>query len=158
MVVLVSGYFAWALHTVPTAEAALRKSLSTIGRPGLSVAVALHPDYCSIEGSPGFRWRVECIGVPMHHYTDVTICGPVTPEECAPAPSTWTDCTSFWWNIDAWGQPSNPNGARGKFASMGENCREKATYDADREAMRQRGLSAAKMKMYDFTGNWSSKR
>jgi hypothetical protein len=96
---------------------------------------------CSYDG---------CIGVPMHHYSDVTICGPVAPETYATASPSWTDCTSFWWDIDMWGRSSNPNGGRGKYASMEDSCREKATYYADREEMRRRGLSPSKIKVYDF--------
>ncbi len=133
LVALAGGYIAWAVWTVPTDDAALRTSLAAVNKPALTTAVALHPDYCSIKGAPGAGWNVECIGVPLHHYTDVTICRPVAPEICAPAPPSRTDCVSFYWHIDRWGRPSNPHGTGGDFASIEDPCDEKVTYAADRE-------------------------
>jgi hypothetical protein len=141
-----------AAVSVPTDQVALRKSLDAIHRPALTVALALHPDYCSIKGAPVLGWTVECLGVPMHHYTNTTLCRGIDSQRCAPAPEWWTDCVSFWWDIDMWGRPSNPDGTGGTLASMGETCRAKATLAEDRERMRQRGLSAPTVKVFDLTG------
>jgi hypothetical protein len=142
--------FGLGAYTVPTRDAALTKSLAAIKDPTLSIAIALHPDSCTIGGMPGFGWTVECLGVPKHHYSDVTLCSVGAREICSPAPLTWSDCVSFWWDIDMWGQPSNPNGTGGTRASMSDTCREKATISEDRDGMRRRGLSPENIKILDY--------
>lgn len=157
LVLLVAGilWITWAIVSVPDADVALRKSLEAINRPALTTAITLHPDYCSITGAPVLGWYVECTGVPMHHYTETAICNPAQPGHCEAAPAFWTDCVSFWWEIDMWGQPSDPNGITGKLASMGDHCLEKATLAEDRAQMNQRGLLLTKTRVIDYTGRWA---
>jgi hypothetical protein len=133
---------------LPTSDVALKKSLEAIHDQALTIAIALHPESCTMKGSPRFGWTVECLGVPKHHYSDVTFCSPGVREVCVPAPPTWTDCVSYWWDIDLWGRPSNPNGTGGTVAELSDTCREKATISEDREEMRRRGLSPEKMKVH----------
>jgi hypothetical protein len=140
--------YALGVYFVPTSDVALKKSLAAIHDQALTIAIALHPDSCTMKGSPGFGWSVECLGVPKHHYSEVTFCSPGIREICVPAPPTWTDCVSYWWDIDVWGRPSNPNGTGGTVAELSDTCQEKATISEDREEMRRRGLSPEKVNVH----------
>ncbi len=154
LVTLFVGRALWGIYKVPNTQAALRVSLEAIRQPGLTVAVALHPDYCSVNGMAGFGWSVTCDGVPLHYYLDTTICLPTKPESCFPAPEGWTNCVSFWWDIDIFGRPSNPMGTGGPVASISDPCRYKGSIEIDRAEMTRRGLTPSRTRILDFTGRW----
>jgi hypothetical protein len=151
------GYRAWAIYTVPTSVEAMRRSLTEINQPELKLAIALHPDYCTIDGEAGRGWLVECLGVPLHYYSDITICDG-RGENCASAPPSWTDCTSFWWNVDMWGRPSPTYTTKGKYSSMGDDCHYKGTFADDRSEMSRRGLLPTRSTVHDYTGKWAPVR
>jgi hypothetical protein len=99
---IIIGRIVWGIVTVPTTADAFRLSVQAIRDRALSEAVSARPDACSIKGNPGFGWSVECLGIKGR---------------------TGSGCRSVWWTIDPWGVPSNPDGTGGRFASMGDECR-----------------------------------
>lgn len=103
IVLTITGRIIWGIATVPTTADALRLSLELIRVTALSKAVEARPDACSIKGTPGFGWSVECLGIRN---------------------DTGPSCRSFWWNIDPWGVPSNPYGWGGRYAAMSEECQD----------------------------------
>ena len=139
----VGAYAIWTafkLVSAPTTEEAMHLSLKALEVPGLETAYALHADACSIAKVSIWTWSVECEGVPMHFYQDVTFCESRLPPICAAAPSSYTNCRSYYWYIDWDGKPSAPIGDRKLYASIMSDCRPKGSFDSERMEMARRDL------------------
>lgn len=100
VILMIVGRLIWAVATVPTTADALRLSLQAIQDKSLSAAIASKPNACSIKGTPGFGWSVECIDIEF---------------------TSGSGCRSVSWDIDLWGAPSN--GMAGRFESWEDKCR-----------------------------------
>jgi hypothetical protein len=99
---LLLGYLGWSIYTVPDAATALDLSLKRARQPALAALLKLHPEYCSIKGTPGLGWQVACDGVPL---------------------TSTTGCSSFWWKVDRWGHPSGIADNKMDVLSGEEPCR-----------------------------------
>lgn len=143
------GYFIYEVATAPTDEEAMRMSIAAIDRPELRIAVTLHPDYCSTRRVSSYGgWDVSCSGIPRHFYQDVTLCVPGPPEQCGPAPESYSNCTTYEWSIDLHGRPSNPIWSNRKVLTLGDDCHPKATREEDRARMRELGITAVPIRAY----------
>jgi hypothetical protein len=100
---------------------------------------------------------VECEGVPIHFYQDLTLCDPGPPKSCGPVPTDYKNCRSFYWDIDLDGKPSNPIGDRGRYASIEEDCRPKGTLASDRAEMAKRGIAPNPENILDYAGFYTGK-
>jgi hypothetical protein len=142
----VGAYAVWTafrLVNAPSTEEAMQLSLNALGVPGLETAYALHHDACSITKVGIWTWSAKCEGVPMHFYQDVAYCESRSPRICAAAPPSYTDCRSYYWNIDLTGKPSAPIGDRKGYASVMSDCRPKGTLDSERIEMAHQGIQPA---------------
>jgi hypothetical protein len=139
----VGAYAIWTafgLVNAPSTEEAMQLSLKALEIPGLETAYALHRDACSITKVSIWTWSVECEGVPMHFYQDVTYCESRSPKVCAATASSDTNCRSYYWFIDLDGKPSAPIGKRKGYASIMSDCKPKGSFDSERMEMARRGL------------------
>jgi hypothetical protein len=144
-------YFAFALVTAPSSvEEALKVSVSKLKNQALQTAVTLHPDYCSVRVRGILvGWEVNCKGIPVHFYEEVTLCQPgSSPARCGPAPPSYFNCRSYEWNIDLWGNPTNPLWSHRQFLSIEDECRPKATIENDRAKMEEFGIKPAATRVY----------
>ncbi len=139
-VVAYAIWTAFKLISAPSTEEAMQLSLKAMGVPGLETAYALHADACSITKVSIWTWSVECEGVPMHFYQDVTFCESRSPKVCAAAPSSYRNCRSYYWHIDLDGKPSAPIGDRKRYASIMSDCRPIGSFDSERMEMDRRGM------------------
>ena len=141
--VAVGAYAVWTafrLVNAPSTEQVMQLSLKALRVPGLETAYALHNDACSITKASIWTWSVSCEGVPMHFYQDIALCESQFPRICAAAPSSFTNCRSYYWNIDLAGNPSAPIGKRKGYASVESDCRPKGTFESERMEMVRRGI------------------
>ena len=139
----VGAYAVWTafrMVSAPSTEEAMQLSLKALEVSGLETAYALHNDACSITKVSIWSWSAKCEGVPMHFYQDVTYCESHSPRICAAAPSTYSNCRSYYWNIDLAGKPSAPIGDRKGYASIMSDCKPKGTFDSERMEMVRRGI------------------
>jgi hypothetical protein len=152
----VGAFVIWTAFRVinaPSTEEAMRRSLRALEKPELEIAFALHPDVCSIKKVSIWKWSVACEDVPMHFYQNITVCDAGRPQICGPAPSSYENCASFYWDVDLDGNPSDPLGIRRKYSSIGaEKCRPKGTIASERTEMVRRGLLPNPVKILDLTG------
>lgn len=146
------GWGAFRVISAPSADEVMRRSLSTVGIPELGIAFALHPDACSIKKVFIWKWSVECDGVPMHYYEDVTVCDPGPPKTCSPASPSYENCRSFYWDVDLAGNTSDPMGLRKRYGSISEGCRPKASMASDRMEMAHRGIVPVPVRIIDYAG------
>ena len=143
------GWVAFRVIDAPSTDEVMRRSLSTVGIRQLEIAFALHPDACSIKKVSIWRWNVECDGVPMHFYEDTTVCDPGPPQTCSPASASYENCRSFYWDVDLFGNTSDPLGLKKKYGSISEGCRAKASIAADRMEMARRGIAPVPVRIFD---------
>jgi hypothetical protein len=143
----VMEYFIYEVGTAPSDEEAMRMSIAAIDRPELSIAVTLHPDYCSVQRIRRYSgWDVYCSGIPVHFYKDVTFC--TSPEQCTPAPDSYFECVTYEWSIDLHGRPSNPIWSNRKVLTVSDNCHPRATREEDRTRMQALGIAAIPIRYY----------
>ena len=128
------------IFNAPSTEEAMLLSLKALKIPGLETAYALHRDTCSITKVSIWTWSVECEGVPMHFYQEVNYCESRLPRVCAAAPSSDTNCRSYYWFIDLDGRPSAPIGKKKGYASIMSDCKPKGSFDSERMEMARRDL------------------
>jgi hypothetical protein len=138
----------------PSTEEAMTRSLAELRVPELTTAYTLHPDTCSIRKAM-WSWSVECVGVPIYFYQDLTLCDPGPPRTCGVVPSEYKNCRTFFWDIDLDGRPSNPIGDRGRYASVEESCNPKGTLVSDREEMARRGITPNRVEILDYAGSYT---
>src|SRR4051812_22471625 len=155
----VVAYAIWAAFKLimPSTEEAMQLSLKALGEPGLETAYTLHADACSITKVSIWTWSVKCEGVPMHFYQDVTFCESRLPRFCAPAPSSYGNCRSYYWYIDWDGKPSAPIGDRKRYASVMSDCRPLGSFDSERIEMAHRGIRARSVEINVPTGSITNK-
>ena len=136
----------------------LQKSLAKQPLPELKIAYALHPDVCAIELREEQKWTVECKGVPLHFYRQITFCDPGPPEACGPAPSTYSDCRTISWYVAASGEPEDLFGGHNPpYSSIEDDCLPKGTLAPDRAEMNRRGMALPPVKIFDFSGHYTGK-
>ncbi len=136
----------------------LQRSLAKLPAPELKIAYALHPDVCTIGWPKDQKWIIECKGVPMHFYRQISLCDPGPPKACGPAPSTYTDCRSFFWSVGASGEPEDLFGDRHHpFNSIQGDCLPKGTLASDRAEMNRRGIALLPEEILDYAGTYTGK-
>jgi hypothetical protein len=142
---------AFRLVNAPSTEEAMHLSLKALEIPGLETAYTLHKDACSITKTSLWTWSVECEGVPMHFYQDVTYCESRLAKVCAAAPSSYTNCRSYYWFIDLDGKPSAPIGKKKGYASIMSDCKPKDSFDSERAEMARRGIRPSPVEIGVFS-------
>ena len=140
----------------PSTEEAMTRSLAELRIPELTTTYTLHPDTCSITKTM-WRWSVECVGVPIYFYQELTLCDPGPTRTCGAVPSDYKNCRTFFWDIDLDGRPSNPIGDRGRHASVEEDCNPKGTLVSDRQEMARRGIKSNSVEILDYEGSYTGK-
>lgn len=145
------------LVNAPSTEVAMQLSLKALRIPGLETAYALHGDACSIAKVSIWTWSVECEGVPMHFYQDVTYCESRLPRICAAASSSETNCRSYYWFIDLDGKPSAPIGKKKGYASIMADCKPKGSFESERMEMARRDIRPAPMEVGVPSGSLTDK-
>jgi hypothetical protein len=136
----------------------LQRSLAKLAAPELKIAYALHPGICTIGWPKDQKWTIECKGVPIHFYRQISLCDPGPPKACGPMPSTYTDCRSFSWSVDASGEPEDLFGDRHHpFSSIQDDCRPKGTLASDRTEMNRRGIALLPEEILDYAGQYTGK-
>ncbi|AWO88243.1 MULTISPECIES: hypothetical protein [Bradyrhizobium] len=134
----------------------LQLSLATLRVPELDIAFRLHPEICSIGRNPNQQWSVACEGVPLHFYRQISLCDPGPPKQCGPPPSTYTDCRSFYWDIDERGNPTGWFGGH-RFESVAADCMPKGTMTSDRADMARVGIAPVPEEILDYWGTYTGK-
>ena len=155
-----AGAICWNISKIfraPSTEEAMTRSLAELRIPELTIAYSLHPDTCSIKKTM-WRWDVDCEGVPTHFYQDITLCDPGPPKTCGAMPPHYTNCRTYFWQIDLAGMPSDPIGLGSRrYASLEEKCKAKGTFSSDREEMARRGITPERVEMLDYAGWYTGK-
>ncbi|MHB8269675.1 hypothetical protein [Bradyrhizobium sp.] len=139
-----------------TPDELLQRSLAKLRVPELEIAYSLHPTVCSIGREQDQRWSAACEGVPIHFYRQITICDPGPPKQCGLAPANYTFCRSFYWDVDASGNPSGSFGNR-QFDSIEADCMPKGTLNSDRAEMAIRGIALVPEEILDYAGRYTGK-
>jgi hypothetical protein len=145
------------LVNAPSTEDAMQHSLKALEIPELEIAFALHPDACSIRKVNIWKWSAACDGVPMHFYQDITLCDPGPPKICGADPSSYTNCRSFYWDIDLDRKPSSPTGNGRKYASVVSDCMPKGMLASEQIEMTHRGLRPIPVEILDYAGWYTGK-
>jgi hypothetical protein len=139
-----------------TPEQLLHHSLAKLRVPELDIAYRLHPEICSIGKTPNQQWTVACEGVPLHFYRQISLCDPGPPKQCGPPPATYTDCQSFYWDVDGRGNPTGWFGGH-RFESVVADCMPKGTLASDRADMANGGIAPVPVEMLDYWGTYTGK-
>src|ERR1700759_4868905 len=140
-----------------TPEELLQHSLPKLQVPELAIAYRLHPETCSIGRNPNQGWTVACEGVPLHFYRQITLCDPGAPKQCGPPPATYTDCRSFYWDMDARGNPTDWFKGGRPYQSVVADCIPKAAMASDRAEMASGGIVPVPEEILDYRGRYTGK-
>jgi len=139
-----------------TPQQLLKHSLAALRVPELEIAYRRHPETCSIGRSSDQQWSVTCEGVPLHFYREISLCDPGPPKRCGPPPATYTDCRTFYWNVDGRGNPTGWFGGH-RFESIAADCTPKGTLASDRAYMTNNGITPVPEEILDYWGTYTGK-
>jgi len=80
------------------------------------------------------------------------------PETCGVAPTSYESCRTFYWNVDVFGNTSDPLGLKRNYGSISEGVlAQSSDIASERLEMARRGIVPIPVQIIDYAGTFTAR-